>query len=151
MLRRFRRDPLKYALDLASLSIFANITLGFFVVLTWNSYGNIPEDNYISVGLTTIEIFLIVVAFSGFWMLRGVVQDVACEVAETAAKQSAKDAFDNYTPEIRRLVGALVAEELRERVATKSAAPGPDSDDSVDDDGYDIARAMGDGNGEGDG
>ncbi|MEP5167456.1 MAG: hypothetical protein ABJQ23_06840 [Shimia thalassica] len=139
MLRRFRKDPLKYALDLASLSILINIVLGFFVILTWNSYGRIPDDNHISVGLTTIEIFLIVVAFSGFWMLRSLVVEAAVQVTEEAVENE----FDEYKPELRRTVGNLVKAELAElKIGTQA-----NSCSGEQTDGYDIASAMGDENG----
>ncbi len=139
MLRRYRKDPLKYALDLASLSIIANIVLGFFVVLTWNTYGKVSENNHIAIGLTTIEIFLIVVAFSGFWMLRSLVVEAAVAVA----KEAVAEEFNEHKPELRRSVARLVSEEIEE---LRLNGYGKDTSFSSGE-GYDIASAMAHGNG----
>ena len=138
MLRKFQKDPLRYAVELASLSIICNIILLFAVILTWNSYGNIPDDNHISVALTAIEIFLIIVAFAGFWMLRPVVENAACQVSEEVARAETVEQFDLMKPEIRRLAQALVKEEMEEIRNSKHF----DSDDN-----YAIAQAMAEENG----
>ncbi|WP_226549156.1 hypothetical protein [Celeribacter naphthalenivorans] len=133
MLRRFQKDPLKYALDLASFSILWNVILTFAVVLTWNSYGNIPDDNHISVGLTTIEIFLVVVALSGFWMLRTIVAETAYEQASIAAYEAVKE----MDPQIRRQVEQLVKEELEEQKRNNNIVSQKNGEA-----GYDLAKAM---------
>ena len=143
MLRRFRSDPLKYALDLASYSFLLNVVLLIVVGLMWNTYGDISEINAISVGLTTIEIFLVIVALGGFWILRGNVQTLAFEVSQQAAEEATKSFFEEFKPELRRRVEELVAAELEERM---TAAPW-DEDLDFSDLSYDIARAMDDENG----
>jgi len=136
MLRRLQKDPVKYAIDLAIASLFWNAAMTVFVILMWNSYGEISKTSHIAVGLTAIEIFLIVVAFSGFWMLRGIVANTAIDVSGEVAKETAKQRFDQMQPEIRRLVEQLVNDELQERTA-----PGEQSQQATTQ-GYDIAKAM---------
>lgn len=140
MYRRFQKDPLKYALELATFSIICNFVLLFFVVLTWNSYGKISEDNHISVGLTTIEIFLIVVALCGFWMLRPVVTDAACKISEEVAREVAREKVDLMRPEIKREIAKFVQAELAELYNSRH-------ENASSSEGYDIARAMAEENG----
>lgn len=81
-----------------------------------------------SVGLTFIEVFLIVVALAGFWILRGVVERAACEVADEAAREEVRENL----PKVRRDVLAWVQSEL-ENAGQQSGTVGSS----------DIARAMG--------
>lgn len=136
MLRRLQKDPVKYAIDLAAVSLIWNAVMTFFVILMWNSYGEISKTNNIAVGLTAIEIFLIVAAFSGFWMLRNTVANAAIDVSGEVTKEIAEQRFDQMQPEIRRLVQQLVNDELQERTA-----PSEQSQQAMTQ-GYDIARAM---------
>lgn len=139
MPRKFRQDPLKYALHLASLSFVANIVLLLVVGLMWNSYGNIGNIDAAGVALTTIEIFLVIVALGGFWILRGHVQSIAF----AASQEAAEDAFTEYKPYLRRQVEELVRAELEERPNVAANRANLDFKESS----YDIAKAMDDENG----
>lgn len=139
MPRKFREDPLKYALHLASLSFIANIVLLLVVGLMWNSYGNIGNIDAAGVALTTIEIFLVIVALGGFWILRGHVRTLAFD----ASQEAAEDAFTEYKPFLRRQVEELVRAELEERPNVAAKRAKLDFEESS----YDIAKAMDDENG----
>lgn len=60
-----------YARTLAAASIVLNFVMLSLCFLVFNVSGYPKEDtNALAVSITTIEIFLVIVALGGFWMLR---------------------------------------------------------------------------------
>ncbi len=67
-----------YATTLAAASIALNVVVLGLCFLVFNLSGKPIEDtNALAVSITTIEIFLVVVALGGFWMLRNNVINTA--------------------------------------------------------------------------
>lgn len=71
------------------------ILVNFLVLILALTVGGDDSPGSLSISLMILEIFLIVVALSGFWMLRNVVkeraEEVAKEVAESAARETARE------------------------------------------------------------
>lgn len=60
-----------YPLILAAASIVLNFVTLFVCVIVFNHSGKPNQDlNALAVSITMIEIFLVIVALGGFWMLR---------------------------------------------------------------------------------
>lgn len=60
-----------FALNLAAASIVFNFLVLAVCLFVFNHSGMPKEDtNALAVSITTIEIFLVIVALGGFWMLR---------------------------------------------------------------------------------
>lgn len=106
------RQQLSYALNFTAASVALNFVTLFVVALWWNTSGSDPSWDAVSVSLTVLEVFLAIIALGGFWLFRGIVKehaatvarDVACNIAEEEAKETA---------------GIVAARAAEEAIATK--------------------------------
>ncbi len=95
------------------------IVLGFailFIFLIWNSTHTAQNFDALTISITALEIFLIVTAFGGFWLLRGVVEKKAEETTKEYLESCIEEHMKNYmkengAPIIRREVTEFLQKE----------------------------------------
>lgn len=92
------------ALTLTTSSILLNLLVLFCVTLKFNVSGRTEDIDALAVSVTTIEIFLVIVALGGFWLLRGTV--------EKAAREEAADLFDKITDNAEKVAREVSAREV---------------------------------------
>ena len=74
----------------------------FLILLLWNISGGITNLDSLSVSITILEIFLAVVAVSGFFLVRGAAMGKAEEEAAIVAEKVAKREIGEIAPPIVR-------------------------------------------------
>ena len=62
----------------------------FGLVLTWNVAGN-DNANTLSISITVLEIFLVVFAVGGFWLIRSNAREAARDEARETAERIARE------------------------------------------------------------
>lgn len=108
------RDQVSLALTLASASLAVNLVVFATILLLFNLSG-LPVSNMdtLTISVTTIEVFLVVVAFGGFWLLRGTVSHQAREETQRQLKLWQADitsAIEMAARETAEVVALRVAE-----------------------------------------
>lgn len=71
------------------------------LLLPFNSDGS-PDVNNISVSLTVLEVFLVVLAIGGFWVIRGEVRIAA----QREARATVEELAPKYFAQVTRTMGA---------------------------------------------
>jgi hypothetical protein len=71
-----------YCLTICTLSVVLNILVFGTILLFWNSPPRSANTDALAISITTIEVFLVVVALGGFWLLRRDVINTSKEEAE---------------------------------------------------------------------
>lgn len=105
-----------YALGLAAASVVCNFVVLGLCFLIFNLSGKPTEDtNALAVSITTIEIFLVIVALGGFWMLRtSVLATARSETRQYLKDQETalKSAVEKVARETAETTASRVLEEL---------------------------------------
>lgn len=121
-----------YALNLATASVLLNFLTLFIILLRWNLTGGVPEWDPVSISLTVLEIFLVVIALGGFWIFRGIVKEHAEKIAKAAACEIAEaEALETAEVVATRVAEAAVAAKLGmddDRTSAQVAAFGENGD-----------------------
>ncbi|NRB01696.1 MAG: hypothetical protein HRU30_00375 [Rhodobacteraceae bacterium] len=87
------------------IAVGLGITNLFLILLLWNISGKTTEIENLAVSLTVLEIFLAVIAVSGFFLVRGAAMTRAEEEASKVAERVAKlEVADIAQPIVRRTV-----------------------------------------------
>lgn len=74
----------------------------FLTILLWNISGKIPDADSLAISLTVLEIFLAVIAVSGFFLIRSAAMTRAEEEASSVAEVTAKREVAEIAPPIVR-------------------------------------------------
>lgn len=131
----FEDKRVVYAISIAGVSLVSNLVILTVVLLVFNHSGFPNEDtNALAVSVTTIEIFLVIVALGGFWMLRQTVDDRAKRETQAMLKHLGPTLISAAEDEARRtaertalrvLEGALNQTSVSDqKVAEQTAAMG---------------------------
>lgn len=107
----------------------------FLILLVWNCAGN--EDaslNTLSVSITTLEIFLVILALGGFWIIRGEVRE---RVKQETRSLVHEEMHSRVEPQLLRLVeqyldarsqsGDLREDDVREMMRALDEHDGSDA------------------------
>jgi len=115
-----------FALNLAAASIVVNFLVLAVCLFVFNHSGMPKEDtNALAVSVTTIEIFLVIVALGGYWMLRTDVTGTARATTHQYLQQQQVALISAAETEARKTAEATTRRVMEERDAAK---PQPASD-----------------------
>lgn len=116
MIRRNKDNPLSVALDYSSVALICSL-LALMVSILSFYFGDIVEEDDISavsVSLSALQVFLVVVAFSGFWMLRGIVREQADIVTEKLVSEQMKVISSEIDAKVGRIAMRAVNQYLKD-------------------------------------
>lgn len=99
----------------------------FLIVMLWNVAGQIPEIDTLSISLTILQTFLVVVAVGGFFLVRGAAMGKAEEEATIVAEKITKREVAEIAPPIVRRAVAEYMSLLEQKSGTV------DTTDSIND------------------
>ncbi|WP_420863583.1 hypothetical protein [Algirhabdus cladophorae] len=108
--------------------LFIAVILGFsnllLILLLWNVSGSVSKTDTLAVSLTVLEIFLAVIAVSGFFLIRGAAMGKAEEEASSVAERVAKLEVQDITPTIVRRAVAEYMSHMDEQSGISDTTDG---------------------------
>ncbi|MDC0739341.1 hypothetical protein N6L24_13720 [Cognatishimia sp. SS12] len=90
----------------------------FLIALLWNVSGQLPKMDSLSISLTVLEIFLAVIAVSGFFLIRSAAMSRAEEEAARVAEGVAKREIADVAPPLVRRTVAEYMKHLEQKGGT---------------------------------
>lgn len=116
-----------YRFFLIVLGLFT--MLNTFVIVTEVHSHSDPQWNFISVSLTIMEMFLVIVAFGGFWLVRrdavGRAEDVARDEARKCVQQMSTDVVSKQLqPIVLRQILSVLSEQSFDLTLNKEDVSG---------------------------
>lgn len=119
------------------ISVALGLSNLFLIVLLWNVSGKMSDTDSLSISLTVLEIFLVVVAVSGFFLIRSAAMGRAEEEASSVAEKVTKKEVAVIAPPIVRRAVADYMSLIEQKYGTVDTTDGTNAMMQALDDGGD--------------